>query len=106
MNGVFVFAVELHGGVVMGGRDKQYEAIESKDAFDGVLPFGVGDLENIAKVGDFVCAESEFGAQDFTQAGGMRDFDFNRCFAVTCAEFADFIIKFFGFGFKLRGLFV
>ena len=90
----------------MGGRDEQGKAIESEQAFDSVLPFGVGDLENIAKVDDFVRAQSKFGAQDFTQAGGVRRFHFYSGFAVACAEFADFVFEVRGFGFELGGLFV
>ena len=93
VNGVFVFAVELHGGVIVSGWDEQGKAVESEQAFHGVLPFGVGDLEYIAKIDDFICSESKFCAQDAAQAGGIGGFGFVAGFAVACAEFADFIFE-------------
>ena len=101
VNGVFVFAVQLHGGIIVSRRDEQCKAVETKQTFNSVLPFGIGDLEYVAKVDNFICPESKFCTQDTAQAGSVGRFGFITGFAVPCAEFTDFIIELFGFGFKL-----
>jgi hypothetical protein len=60
---VAVIAVETHGGIVVVGRNNNGEAIAPEDAFNGVLPFLVGNIEHGAEEDDFFTGEAEFGAQ-------------------------------------------
>ncbi len=94
-----MFAIELHGIVIMGRRDEQCKAVKSKQSFHGILPVSVGDLKNIAKVDDFAGAQSQFGAQDTAQAGSIGRFRFVTGFAVACAQLSDFILQPGSFGF-------
>ena len=92
---VFVpaIAVEFHGRVVMGRRDKEGEAVEAEDSFDSILPFFVRDVQLVTKKEDFFAGESEFGAQEPTQAHSIWGFTFVTDFAVAGAEFADFVFE-------------
>ncbi len=93
-------AVELHGGVVVAGGTSKVKRL-SEHAFHRILPFGIGHLEYIAQKDYFVCPEFKFCAQHSAQAGGVGIFGFVTGFAVTGAQFTDFFIELFGFGFSL-----
>jgi hypothetical protein len=73
VDGVFVFAVELHGIVIVGGRDEQCKAVESEQTFTWRFAIRGRGFGEHRKGRRLHCAQPKFGAQDAAQAGGVGD---------------------------------
>ncbi len=94
---VAALPVQTHSGVVAAGGQQDGEAVGAEYAFNGILPFRVGNAEHGAEENNFAAGKSQLGAQQAAQAAGLWCFAFVTDFAVAGAQFADFIFQPGGF---------